>query len=301
MQHLLGLCGMRWDLQLAACGATPARAAEAAVAVPESAARRAYVAGWRRMGENAAARDTAAQVADRWLTVRERRAEIKAARLAERARQATAYSALVQSDDETMRAWLDTDLQVADRLLGRCFGHLTKPPAARLPVRLGGDAAGEIRRVLEALSRDWPYPSVALTGATARAVWSPARVRRSIVDLDLAPLRGRSDAITRLIDLGAVERGGSDILDLGGLTIRLRASPPPSTTLVRWRPGFPVGALSVARPEWLPGMVADRHTVRAVLSAASRDKRGRRYPPYHETLGVAVRPVWFEPGCLDAS
>lgn len=297
MQRLLGLCCLTWDLRVTPAGATPARARAGALDVRELARRRAEVsAAGRRASENAAARAMAGAVAGAMLTFRERRAEVKAARLAERASQVAAAADLVRHDDNRTRQWLAEDLTTAERLLGRRCGRLQIPLADRLPGQLARCAQDDVLRLLEDLS-DWcSHPPVALTGSTARAVWTPAPVKPSEIDVDLAPLGSRERALDYLRELGAVRDSGRDMFDLARLTLRLRQAPPPSTALVRWRPGSNSQALAVARPEGPPGIGVGRHDMRAVLESARRDGRGRRYPPYQEVMDNVVAPVWFEPG-----
>jgi hypothetical protein len=241
------------------------------------------------------------RLAGSWLTVRECRAEVRQARLAERARQAAGHAALVEADDRAMREWLTTDHAAAGRLLRRRLERLAVPLADRLPGDLGilggRPAAEDAQGLLEALSQEWIHPPVALIGRAAQVVWSPAARGRPAVHLDLVAFDS-SRAARFLAGIGAVPRAGGQIHDLGRLSVRLRRSPPPSTVLVAWRPGRPATAIPVARPEGLPDAVVDRHALRAVLAAARRDGRGRRYPPYHEALGVAAWPLWFEPGRL---
>ncbi len=295
VQHLLSQCGLRWELRLAPCGATAQRAATGAVAVRKSAHSRAYAAGDRRMKEHAAARGAGEKAAAAWLSVRQRRAAVRAARLAERAAQAAAFAELVANDDAQMREWLAADGVVEQRLFRRCMDELSVPAPDRLPRRLAGPAlAGEMRRLLDTISTFWVDPPVVLTGVAARAMWSAAPARRSTIALDVAPVRDRAHAVSFLMAAGASARAGGEMFDLHGLTIRLRRSPPSTATLIRWRSGQGAKAIAVARPESVPGAVVDRHAVRAVMAAARLDSRGRRYAPYHETLGVAVRPLWFE-------
>lgn len=194
-----------------------------------------------------------------------------------------------------MRSWLASDEAVIGGMLARRLRHFAVPLADRLPAQLAGHAADAARALLEALAADWAYPEVALIGASARAVWSTARVRRSGVDIQLAPIRNR-EAAASLARMGASPQDGGEIFDWRGLTVRLGSEPAPSIVLVRWRTGRLARGLAVARPEGPPGGLADRHAVRAALQFASRDGRGRRYPPYHEAIGVAKWPLWFELG-----
>lgn len=296
MQRLLGLCGLRWDLSPTSCGATPARAATCTNNVRESARRRKdAAAGERRAQENAAARSAAAAVGDSWLTVRERRAHIRQSRLAERARQAAATEAFIRSDDAAMAGWLQKDLRACERLLRQRREQLAVPLARRLSEDLAGRAADDAQHLLEALSSWYFMPPVMLVGRSARAVWSPRPARGTPKPLELAALRGRDWASAFLSEVGAHALPAADSFALGAITVRLTRSPPPSAVLLRWAPGWPTGAIAVARPEALPGALIDRHARRAVLELAGRDSRGRRFPPYHEAVGVAVSPKWFEP------
>ncbi len=296
LQRLLGFCGLRWELRLTTCGATPGRAAACELAGRKSARRRADSAdGARRVRENAAAREAAERLSRSPITARERRSEVRATRRAERAKQQAQHEQLIASDDQAIRAWLAADRQASNRLLARRLARLRVPLADRLPVQLAGPAPDALRALLEELSHDWPYPKVALTGSSARAVWSPGRVRPSSIDLHLAPLRGRGTAAS-LTRMGATPLPEPDRFDWRGLTLRLWPAPAPSVVLVRWRPDRPERALPVARAEAGPAAIGDRHAIRAVLESADRDDRGRRHPPYHEELRFAARPFWFEPG-----
>ncbi|MGB9376470.1 MAG: helix-turn-helix domain-containing protein, partial [Mycobacteriales bacterium] len=303
VQRLLACCGMRWDLRLAPCCATPRRAATGVARVRASAARRADAAGGRRMMENAAARQAADSLVDSLLSVRERRSEIRLARLAERARQAAAYAALINSDDNATRAWVRGDESACRRLFEASVQNLSVPPIAQLPERIAGHLGqveiDVVRSLFEQMSLQWAHPALAVTGVTARALWSSLPQRHHGVDVVVAPMRGHGAAIALLMKSGAAPRPGGTLFELAGVRVRvrLRARPPVAASLVRWRPDGPFKALAVDRPEWLADAAVDRHAIRAVLATAHRDGRGRRLPPYHESFGIAVRPRVFEPGC----
>jgi len=260
--------------------------------VAEAAAQRHHAgAGGRRWRENMVAREVAASLVGSMLTVRERRAQVRAARLAERARQAEASAAFAQADDAAMRHWLTADLRASNRLLHRRSAHLAVPLLDRLAVHIAGDDA---LGLLEKLSNVPFLPPVALAGATSRAVWSPSGIRRCNADINLLPLLRREDAVSFLTKAGACARPGGAMFDLGASTVRLGQRPRPSTTMVRWSASWTERALPVARPEVSAGTAVDPHAVRAVLETAGRDARGRRRPPYHEALHLAVVPMWFE-------
>ncbi len=296
MQRLLGLCGMRWEFQLVAGGATPAVARARNVMVQKRARARDDAAAARRMHENAAARDTAVSAAVAFMTVRERRQRCRAARLAERAIQAALFAELVSTDDTEARRWTIDDAAASIKRLKSVVQRHEMPLVERLAAAVGDDAHSiALLHVLATLAPWAASPPVALTGAIARVVWSPSYRLRTDPVVELAALRGPREAQEFMARAGAVSIGRRMFL-LGKLRIRLLPTAPQSTSLVQCNRGRPARAVPVARPESRPGAGCDRHSVRAALASAGRDGRGRRRPPYHETWDGAVRPWWVEPG-----
>ncbi len=288
MQRLLGLCGMRWELRLCPAGATPVAAAGRGVAVRRSARRRGRAARVRRWREiDAAVEAGEALDALGWVSVRERRRRVREARLTERAAQAAAYDALVASDDQRAEAWIVEDAAESTQRFERCVRQWEVPLRERLPTQVRRLAGDDLRRLLDDLSLCWACPPVAVTGSLARAVWSPVPLGPR-APIEFAPLRSRDEALEFLTSAGARRAPGADRFQFGGITVRLRSTPPESAALVRWRWDGPVRAIAVARPESCPGTPSDRHAIRAVLQAASRDRLGRRRPPYHEVCDGSV-------------
>lgn len=292
MQLLLGLCGMRWELQLVGGGVTPALGSARNTLVQRRARRRDDASAGRRMRENAAARDMAISLADEWVTGREIRRRCKEARLAERAAQAGIYAALVSADDDEARGWVSVDAKASQAVCSAAIRLFEVSLVDRLPAILGDPESTELRELLTALADEWACPRVALTGSLARAVWSPSYRLPARPVVELAPLRGRREAHEFLAGVRAVPCGEPRMFRLGRLRLRLLPTAPQSTSLVLVRFGKVRPAVPVARPESRPGAACDRHAVRAALAAAGRDRRGRRHPPYHETWDGAVRPWW---------
>lgn len=300
MQRLLGFCGLRWELRLAIVGDTTAATVRRAAAVRESANRRWEGASTRTSAENAAARGTAVRLESTLLTTRKKRECVREARLAERVTQAQVYAAIVRLEDEWADRWTLSDAANSARKFHRYLEYCRIPLAERLVDRIGPHGAEDLNRLLEALAASWAYPPAALSGWIARAVWSPGRPRCSRAAVELAALGRKGDARSFLIALGAHAGGNHGNFDLGHVVIRLRATSPLSTSLVRWRPGRPARAIVVARPETSPGPPADRHSIRAVLESAGRDARGRRRAPYHEAWDAAAVPWWLGEACARA-
>lgn len=294
LQRLLRYCGMRWEVHLVVAGESRSTAARRRPAVQRSARRRADAAYDRRAAEGAAARQAAVHLAGAPLSGREKRRRIKAARLAERAASAEAFDVATGEEDARARRWERSDAGAANRQLRRHLEHCFVPLADRLPARAGPGCAEDFSRLLEALAASWAYPPMALSGATALAVWSPRDDRREPGTVELTAL-GRDDRAARafLAGCGARRRAGTGLLELERLAVRLRPPAPLSTTLVSWRPGLPARAIAVARPETCRPAPADRHAVRAVLEWADRDRRGRRRAPYHEAWELAPRAWWL--------
>lgn len=298
MQRLLGLCGMRWELQLVGGGVTPSAGAGRNALVQQRARRRENASAARRMQENAAARKMATSLADAWVTGREIRRRCKEARLAERAAQAALFAALVSADDDEARGWVVADARASQEVSSAAVRQFEVPIIDRLPAALVDPEAADLRDLLFALADDWACPRVALTGCLARAVWSPSRRLPPHPIVDLAPLRGGQEAVEFMAGVRATRCGGAQMFRLGSLRLRLLATAPQSTSLVAVRFEKRVSAIPVARPESRPGAACHRHAVRAALAAAGRDRRGRRHPPYHETWDGAVRPWWVWPARL---
>ncbi|MGB9376807.1 MAG: hypothetical protein WCB04_04755, partial [Mycobacteriales bacterium] len=298
MQRLLALCGLRWELQLVTGGATAAERRSRSALVQQRARRRGDASVFRRMAENAAARDTAASLESAPVSGREVRRRCRAARLDERAFQAANFAALVTSDDEEARDWLVRDESASIELSMSALQWWAPPMTERLPQAMRGPAEGGLRGLLAAMSHEWPWPSLALTGWLARAVWSPPPPMARPKEVQLACLRGDGPAEAFMASIGA-SPAGPRRFELGALRIRLLPGAPQATSLVQSRPGLPVRGVATARPESRPGAECDRHAVRAALAGASRDRRGRRRPPYHETWDGAVKPWWVKPAASD--
>ncbi len=288
MQRLLGLCGLRWDLRPVTAGATPAAARERGKAVRESSRRRDAAARHRRRHEHAAARQMG-RLLDHGgpITVRERRARIRAVRLDARAAQASAWAALVRDDDQEAGNWRTQDAAAAQWQFSRCADLLAVSPAERLPWQVPDEFGDDLWRVLEALSHWSAIPPVAVTGAIARSVWTPGQASPRHPGLALVPLGSESDTMAFLRSTAALPVGAGRFL-LGRLPIRLVRGDPPPATLVRWRSGRPFNAIVVARPEDRRAVGVDRHAIRALLEHVRRDRAGRRRPPYQETWDGAV-------------
>lgn len=291
IQRLLGLCGMRWDLRLVAGGATPAAAGARGKAVREASRRREAAARARRRREHAAARQLGRRLDScPPITVRERRARMRAVRLDERAAAAEACAAVMIAGDEQAHAWVARDAADGRLQFARCADLLAQPLAERLPWQVPDGFGDDLWRVLDQLSRWYANPPVALTGAIARSVWSPGRPSPRHPGLTLAALGGRDDAVEFFHRVGA-RPAGAERFVLGELPIRLGRGEPPPATLVRWRSGPPFSAIVVARPENRRAAGVDRHAIRALLEHAGRDRVGRRRPPYRETWDGA--PGWW--------
>ena len=175
MQRLLGCCGLRWELRLVVVGDTAVAVRRRRAAVTGSALRRSSAATDRRCAENAAARDSARRSAGQPFTVRARRQLAREARVAERAAQAIAYAELICVEDDLSRRAAVADGRQADRRLRRYLQHFRVPTADRLPARVGPARSAELTALLEALSTQWPWPPVAISGWAAAAIWSPGR------------------------------------------------------------------------------------------------------------------------------